>query len=226
MASVCAAAAFMMLLVAAVSRYMKTFRKPDPESHMTLAIKRPSEPTSLSSIRKPSAVRSPAGTQVGAGILLKKSPSPSDYKSPPGKYKHSLVPLVTADCIQGSCDASEHGPGGGGAGASTNGTNSRSSSHQSLASGGDITTTMVQRKEPEFDTRSEDLVCLPSENPEEVLGKLSFRLKYSYENSSLCVTIEKADILATAAGKSGVTVENPYIKLQLLPDKQHKVSIR
>lgn len=206
MGSVCAAAAFMMLLVAAVSRYMKTYRKADPESHMTLAIKRPSEPSSLSNFRKPSAVRSPAGSQVGAGVLLKKSPSPSDHKSPPG-YS----------------EASDHGVGGG---ASTNGTNSRSSSHQSLASGGDTTTTIqkVQRKEPELDAKSEELICLPSENPDEVLGKLSFKLKYSYESSSLCVTIERADILPTAAGKSGVQVENPYIKLQLLPDKQHKVS--
>ena len=67
---------------------------------------------------------------------------------------------------------------------------------------------------------SEELVCIPTENPEEVLGRLSFRLKYSYESSSLCVTIERADILS---GSKTVLVENPYIKLQLLPDKQHKV---
>lgn len=51
------------------------------DRHTTLLIKRtPEKPLTL---KKPTAVRSP-GQVVGAGVILKKSPSPTGSKSPPG----------------------------------------------------------------------------------------------------------------------------------------------
>lgn len=51
------------------------------------------------------------------------------------------------------------------------------------------------------------------------LGKLYFRLKYNYGTKALCVTIEKCcDLIGRDGGHC-----DPYVKLQLLPEKQHKV---
>lgn len=53
------------------------------DRHMTLLVKRsPDKPLTL---KKPTAVRSP-GQVVGAGVILKKTPSPTTSKSPPGGY--------------------------------------------------------------------------------------------------------------------------------------------
>ena len=55
------------------------------------------------------------------------------------------------------------------------------------------------------------------------LGKLHFRLRYNYEKHALCVTIVKcADLPPKESNVASTT--DPYVKLQLLPDKQHKVS--
>lgn len=54
------------------------------------------------------------------------------------------------------------------------------------------------------------------------LGQLHFRLKYNYEKHALCVTIAKCTELPPKESSS-ITSCDPYVKLQLLPDKQHKV---
>jgi len=53
------------------------------------------------------------------------------------------------------------------------------------------------------------------------LGKLHFKLKYNYEKRALCVTIIKCSDLPPKDPNFGSS--DPYIKLQLLPEKQHKV---
>jgi len=78
----CLASAFFIVGVAALAFYIQRRRSQAVvEHHTTLLVKRPYEkPITL---RKPTAVKSP-GTAVGGGILLKKSPSPTGQKSPPG----------------------------------------------------------------------------------------------------------------------------------------------
>ena len=69
---------------------------------------------------------------------------------------------------------------------------------------------------------SEDLTD-PELAEDPKLGKLHFRLKYNYEKHALSVTIEKATELAV---KDGSNHCDPYVKLHLLPEKQHKVKTR
>lgn len=52
------------------------------------------------------------------------------------------------------------------------------------------------------------------------LGKLHFKLKYNYEKQALVLVIGKCTSLPARDQDL-----DPYVKLQLLPDKQHKVSI-
>lgn len=77
-----AGAAFFALFVGIVVILLQKRQKSlTGDRHTTLLIKRtPEKPLTL---KKPTAVRSP-GQVVGAGVLLKKSPSPTGSKSPPG----------------------------------------------------------------------------------------------------------------------------------------------
>jgi Ca2+-dependent lipid-binding protein len=56
------------------------------------------------------------------------------------------------------------------------------------------------------------------------LGKLFFTVRYSFEKNALVVTVNKCTNLPAKdnANKSS----DPYVKLQLLPEKQHKVKTR
>merc|ERR1712107_139177 len=56
------------------------------------------------------------------------------------------------------------------------------------------------------------------------LGRLFFTVKYSFEKTALIVTINKCSNLP-AKDKDNKT-SDPYVKLQLLPEKQHKVKTR
>jgi len=56
------------------------------------------------------------------------------------------------------------------------------------------------------------------------LGKLFFTVKYSFEKNALIVTVNKCTNLP--AKDSANNTSDPYVKLQLLPEKQHKVKTR
>lgn len=58
----------------------------------------------------------------------------------------------------------------------------------------------------------------------QILGKLNFRLKYNYEKRALTVTIERCSDLIFKESTHADHCD-PYIKLQLLPEKQNKVII-
>lgn len=56
------------------------------------------------------------------------------------------------------------------------------------------------------------------------LGQLVFKLRYRSEQNALAVTVVKCKGLP-ARGQQNAT-SDPYVKLQLLPDKQHHVKTR
>merc|ERR1719228_2510866 len=56
------------------------------------------------------------------------------------------------------------------------------------------------------------------------LGKLFFTIKYSFEKTALIVTVNKCTNLP--AKDLTCNTSDPYVKLQLLPEKQHKVKTR
>ncbi|XP_067145224.1 synaptotagmin-4-like [Centruroides vittatus] len=62
------------------------------------------------------------------------------------------------------------------------------------------------------------------ENEKNKLGKLHFELKYDAEKSSLLVTICKCTDLPPKDRSAGTC--DPYVKLQLLPEKQYRVKTR
>lgn len=62
---------------------------------------------------------------------------------------------------------------------------------------------------------------LSNNGQQRCLGKLYFKLKYSYEKRALCLVIIRCTDLPL---KESNGVLDPYVKMQLLPEKQHKVS--
>ncbi|CAG2114902.1 unnamed protein product [Medioppia subpectinata] len=131
--AVCTGSAFFIIVIAATTCYLYKRRNSDQFGHKTLLIKRNIPVDQSLSFKKSSAVKSP-----GSATVLKKSPSPTGNKSPP--------------------------------------------------------------------------------------GKLHFKLKYNYQKRALCVTIIKCSDLPPKDPNFGSS--DPYIKLQLLPEKQHKVKTR
>lgn len=63
-----------------------------------------------------------------------------------------------------------------------------------------------------------------AENNKDNLGQLVFKLRYRSEQNALAVTVVKCKGLP-ARGQQNAT-SDPYVKLQLLPDKQHHVKTR
>jgi len=124
---------------------------------------------------------------------LKKSPSPTGSKLPPGE---------------------------GGALSPINGNNDH------LEEGSPVKKTQQSTNTEEIPEASETNVDLDYEDNEDggKLGRLFFTVKYSFEKTALIVTINKCSNLP-AKDKDNKT-SDPYVKLQLLPEKQHKVKTR
>jgi len=139
-------------------------------------------------LRKPTPVANPDK----GSHYLRKSPSPTGSKSPPGGEEVSL-PSVE-ECLQGKA-----------------------------------LITMEQQTEPSPTIIEESIPCIPEIKDElnedgSNLGKLYFTVRYSFEKNALVVTINKCTNLP--AKDSANKTSDPYVKLQLLPEKQHKVKTR
>lgn len=63
--------------------------------------------------------------------------------------------------------------------------------------------------------------CPGKEMTEGNLGQLHFKLKYSYEKRALCLVILRCTDLPLKDSHNGSL--DPFVKLQLLPEKHHKV---
>jgi hypothetical protein len=61
-------------------------------------------------------------------------------------------------------------------------------------------------------------------DPNQVLGTLHCTMKYSFDKNALIVTVNRCENLP--AKDSAAKSSDPYVKLQLLPEKQHKVKTR
>lgn len=65
----------------------------------------------------------------------------------------------------------------------------------------------------------------PVSNDSKKLGQLHFKLKYSYDKKVLCLGVIRCTNLPAPKKDSNATID-PYVKLQLLPEKQHKAKTR
>ncbi|KYN02386.1 Synaptotagmin-11 [Cyphomyrmex costatus] len=156
--------------------------------------------------RKPTAVKSPGSTSH----YLKKSPSPTGpAKSPPGSGGQTPSPTGS----QSSNPASQP---------------------RTPQSAGTPVQTPVEvamsienerdKAEIENNEKVEHEKCQTAENDKDNLGQLIFKLRYRNEQNALAVTVVQCKGLP-ARGQQNAT-SDPYVKLQLLPDKQHHVKTR
>jgi hypothetical protein len=194
--AICVGSAFFVLVIAATTCYLYRRRNSEQHSHKTLLIKRNIPLDKTLPIKKSSAVKSPGS---GSGTILKKSPSPTGQKTPPGGNDKPTERKYSGRCpnIDGSKE---------------------------------VTILMEGREDNEI--KKEENKRFESDNKENeikgenesALGKLHLKLKYNYEKRALCVTIIKCSDLPHKDPNFGSS--DPYVKLQLLPEKQHKVKTR
>lgn len=159
--------------------------------------------------RKPTAVKSPGSTSH----YLKKSPSPTGLaKSPPGSGGHTPSPTGSQPSQQANNQSSQaRSPQGAGTPVQT--------------PPGEITLTIEnERDKAEIENNEKtDSVTANRDSNKDGLGQLEFKLRYRTEQNTLAVTVVKCKDLP-ARGTNATS--DPYVKLQLLPDKQHRVKTR
>ncbi|KAL1140011.1 hypothetical protein AAG570_006988, partial [Ranatra chinensis] len=174
--------------------------------------------------KKPTAVRSPANT----GHYLKKSPSPTGPTpsvTPPANKSHR-PPIATPIDIQSLSNYSNK--------------IYCLSVSKSLRPTSSRYNLIMSRVHTENEVK--DKVALPtlkdeveaidkmtvtdsnSPPPSAKLGQLIFKLRYKKDKSTLIVSVVKCRDLP--AKDPNVGSSDPYVKLQLLPEKQHKVKTR
>merc|ERR1719266_2174201 len=164
--------------------------------------------------RNPAPVSNPC-----KGHYLKKSPSPTGNKSPPG---HPLSSSTNNGNVisNGNVATDEYAQ------------RKPSLAHQTGELVGDVvdhqteiegtlrrSSTSGQIVEP----CTSGQIVEPSD-PNQVLGTLHCTMKYSFDKNALIVTVNKCENLP--AKDSAAKSSDPYVKLQLLPEKQHKVKTR
>lgn len=193
--------------------------------------------------RKATAVKSPNSTSASAvsGHFLKKSPSPTTLKSPPGScpFSKSMVASSPLSGTSPSMTSSyEHD-----ASPQLSRKNSRTMTsmtgchlleeqhrdtvirfqledevHDKFHSG-----SAKMDASPTADVSQEFPDIGPTDSISK-LGRLYFKVRHNVEKSILNITVVKCNGLP--ARDSNVGSSDPYVKLQLLPDKQHKVKTR
>lgn len=158
--------------------------------------------------RKPTAVKSPGSTSH----YLKKSPSPTGpAKSPPGSGGLTPSPTGSQPSQPGNQSLQPRSPQGTGTPAQT--------------PPGEITLTIEnERDKAELENNEKtDNGNANKDSNKDGLGQLEFKLRYRSEQNALAVTVVKCKDLP-ARGTNATS--DPYVKLQLLPDKQHRVKTR
>jgi len=150
------------------------------------------------------------------GHYLKKTPSPTGQKSPPGIHNGNQVeetrkPLLTniamtaghnGDLILSGQDSVDH-------------------HHHPVGGSSSITSQMVGTLRR---SSSGHILEVTAADANQVLGMLHCTIRYSFDKNALVVTVNRCENLP--AKDSTAKSSDPYVKLQLLPEKQHKVKTR
>ncbi|XP_034943029.1 synaptotagmin-4 [Chelonus insularis] len=155
--------------------------------------------------RKPTAVKSPGSTTH----YLRKSPSPTGpAKSPPGSGGQTPSPT-------GSQPSQINNP------------QPRSPSEKGTPTQpGEITLTIENEKDKaELETSEKaERGLVNGEINKNGLGQLVFKLRYLADQNALVVTVVKCKGLPARGHQNSTS--DPYVKLQLLPDKEDRVKTR
>ncbi|XP_076749279.1 synaptotagmin 4 isoform X2 [Xylocopa sonorina] len=154
--------------------------------------------------RKPTAVKSPGSTSH----YLKKSPSPTGpAKSPPGSGGQTPSPTGSQSSNPGSQPRTPQGT-------------------PAQTPSGEVTLSIENERdkaEIENNEKTEREKTHTTENNKDNLGQLVFKLRYVNEQNALGVTVVNCKGLP--AREQNAT-SDPYVKLKLLPDKQHQAKTR
>lgn len=179
------------------------------------------EPAIYHPKKRTTAVRSPSG-QPGQPHYLKKSPSPTSVSKPlPG----SLSPTSHTDGQNGSNCLSTST-------AANIKTQSTIIAHPKYSEENEIQTKIIGQMEASTTSNGSD-GCDTQEYGK--LGSLIFKLRYLTDRNALVVSVVRCrglpykhviDDLPNGHNGKTQTATDPYVKLQLLPDKQHKVKTR
>lgn len=181
-----------------------------------------SEPAIYHPKKRTTAVRSPSG-QPGQPHYLKKSPSPtSAIKSLPG----TLSPTA-ADGQNGSNSLSTT------VATASNIKTQSIIAHPKYSEENEIQTKIIGQMEASTTSNGSEGCCDTQEYGK--LGSLIFKLRYLTDRNALVVSVVRCrglpyksviDDLPNGTNGKTQTATDPYVKLQLLPDKQHKVKTR
>ncbi|XP_015928434.2 synaptotagmin-4 isoform X2 [Parasteatoda tepidariorum] len=209
---ICLGSAFFLVTLAAVTCFCYKRRSPSASAQKLSSVFKKHHPDKPLVLRKPTAVKSPSSGSVSGSILIKKSPSPTQPKiSPPGTRtspsggNKSPSSRDADKCLVGSNHSSrQNSP-------ITEDKKCIDSENEKLKN----------NKNEELDECKEKEVLVEKLCK---LGQLHFRLKYSSEKLSLQVNIVRCSDLPPKDSNNGSS--DPYVKLQLLPEKQHKVKTR
>ncbi|CAH1962680.1 unnamed protein product [Acanthoscelides obtectus] len=173
------------------------------------------QPLAFHMHRRPTAVKSPAGATSGpagvGGHYLKKSPSPTGTgKTPPGmSAPHTPSPT------SGSVGPLESGV--------VSGNQSPDGKPVDTVVAKDAYNTENEKNhyptKEEMETNEKNL-----QQNAAYLGQLVFKLRYKTDKNALIVSVVRCRDLP--AKDTNLGSSDPYVKLQLLPDKQHKVKTR
>ncbi|KAK9300171.1 hypothetical protein QLX08_007084 [Tetragonisca angustula] len=151
--------------------------------------------------RKPTAVKSPGSTSH----YLKKSPSPTGLaKSPPGSGGQTPSPTGSQSSNPGSQPRTPQGT-------------------PAQTPSSEVTLSIENERdkaEIENNEKMEREKNHTTENNKSDMGQLVFKLRYVSEQNALGVTVVNCKGLPARA------TSDPYVKLKLLPDKQHQAKTR
>lgn len=158
-------------------------------------------------VSKPARNPAPV-TNPSKGHYLKKSPSPTGNKSPPGYPISSNNGTVVNDESIGTDEYAQRKP---------------LIAQQTGELVGDVVDHTTEIVETLRRSSTSGQIVEPSD-PSQVLGTLHCTIRYSFDKNALVVTVNRCENLP--AKDSTAKSSDPYVKLQLLPEKQHKVKTR
>ncbi|XP_035231357.1 synaptotagmin-4-like, partial [Stegodyphus dumicola] len=214
---ICLGSAVFLVTIAAVTCFCYRRRSSTGSSQkLTSVLKKSHHSDKPLVLRKPTAVKSPSSGSVGGPVLMKKSPSPTLQKiSPPGgSTRTSPTNANSGHRSPTSLDKARIG-----------------SNHSSRQNSPNIEDkNYIERENEKLKNNKKEEVVDDNKEKEVLvekpckLGQLHFRLKYNAEKLSLQVTIVRCSDLPAKDSNNGSS--DPYVKLQLLPEKQHKVKTR
>lgn len=172
------------------------FKSKNKKKQHAFGIKKSYFKDRISKPKNPTHVSNPS-----KGHYLKKSPSPTGHKSPPGHPLSANGSTITEEYSQRKPLLTQTGE---------------------LPSGdyGDPSQEVCAT----LRRSSSGHVFEPSTESNQILGTLHCTIRYSFDKNALVVTVNRCENLP--AKDSSAKSSDPYVKLQLLPEKQHKVKTR